>query len=213
MKITRIDAHDRLEHLQKDQSHVIAQGCEDCLKKNPDSLFFQSKCHYVYIYAHPRTIDLDERIAMFNEDLKNSLLNPSYIRKYKTLADVPEKVMLWQPRLGKPKAQTNSHLFRAKSNTDLLELCWSIPPREMWDEYQKGKVTECQEVIWSIDQFMNNREQLEFPFEDDLSEERTKPILRELARIKEEEARMKKLYPTPKIEEPFLSTYWKSLEP
>ncbi len=102
MKILRLDAHDRLEHLKKDQSNTITQGCEDCLKKNPDSLALQSHCHYVYIFAHPRTIELDERIALFNEDWKNSLIDPLYVRKYKTLEDVPNTRLLWQPRLTKP---------------------------------------------------------------------------------------------------------------
>lgn len=181
MKILRLDAHDRLEHLKKDQSDVIAQGCEDCLKKNPDSLFLQSKCHYIYIFAHPRSTD-----------------------------DGINKRMLWQPRLAKPKAQTNSYLFRAKSNTDLIELCWFIPPREMWDQFQSGNVTESQEVIWSIDQFMNNREQLELPFEDDISEERAKAIWIDLATSKDEERRIKKMYSTLNSSEPYLSSYWKS---
>lgn len=181
MKILRLDAHDRLEHLKKDQSDSITQGCEDCLKRNPDSLALQSRCHYIYIFAHPRTAD-----------------------------DGVNKRMLWQPRLTKPKAQTNSYLFRAKSNTDLIELCWFIPPREMWDEYQKGKVTECQEVIWSIDQFMNHREQLELPFEDDISEDKAKAIWTDIARSKDEERRMKKLYTTPDSLEPSLASYWKS---
>lgn len=180
MKISRTETHDRLEHLKKDQSHVIAQGCEDCLKKNPDSLALQSRCHYIYIFAHPRTAD-----------------------------DGVNKRLLWQPRLTKPKAQTNSYLFRAKSNTDLIELCWFIPPREMWNEFKKGNVTESQDVVWSIEQFMNNRQQLELPFEDDVSEERAKSIWLEIARAKEEQIRMKKMYSTPKIEEPYLSTYWK----
>lgn len=180
MKITRSDAHDRLEHLKKDQSNVISQGCEDCLKKNPDSLFLQSKCHYVYIFAHPRTSD-----------------------------DGFNKRLLWQPRLSKPKAQTNSYLFRAQSNSDLIELCWFLPPREMWDEFKKGNVTESQDVVWSIGQFMTNREQLELPFEDDISEERAKSIWLDLARTKEQDLRMKKLYTKPETSELSLSTYWK----
>jgi hypothetical protein len=103
MKIQRLETHDRLAHLQQDQSHIIAQGCEDCLKKNWLSLAFQARCHYVYIFAHPRTTD-------------NGV----------------NKRLLWQPRLSKPTAQTNSYLFGAQSNTDLIELCWLIPPRELW---------------------------------------------------------------------------------
>lgn len=172
MKIHRLDAHDRLEHLQKDQSHVIAKGCEDCLKKNSLSLAIQDRCHYVYIFAHPRTAD-----------------------------DGVNKRLLWQPRLTKPKAQTNSYLFRATSKTDIVELCWFIPPRELWGQFKKGMVTESADVIWSIDQFTNNREKLEEPFPDDVTEERFKAIMYDIAKCMDEEKHMKKLYPL--IEEPY----------
>lgn len=203
MKIDRLDAHDRLEHLQKDQSHVIAQGCDDCLKKNSLSLAIQARCHYVYIFAHPRTIGLDERIARFNEDLELSFLDLSYVRRYKTLEDVPDKVFIWQPRLSKPRSQTNSYLYRAKSNSDLIKICWFIPPRELWEQFKKGNVTESADVIWSIDQFMHNREKLEEPFPDDVSEERFKAIMYDIAKCMDEEKRMKTM---PKTEELYPSS-------
>lgn len=184
MKINLFETHDRLQHLQKEQSHVIAQGCEECLKKNPDSLAIQSRCHYVYIFAHPRT----------SEDGIN-------------------KRLLWQPRLTKPKAQTNSYLFRAKSHSDLIELCWFIPPRELWSQFKMGNVTESEDVIWSINQFQNNRTKLEAPFDDDISEERAKAIWIDIARAKEEDIRMKKLYSMPEISEPYQSLISKSSEP
>ena len=112
MKLNRLEPHDRLLHFKKDQEANIFQGAEDCLKKNPDSLFFQARSSYIYIFAHPRTAD-----------------------------DGLNKRMLWQPRLWKPKAQTNSYLFRVKSKTDIIEICWIIPPRELWGQYDKGKVT------------------------------------------------------------------------
>lgn len=145
---------------------VISQGCEDCLKRNPLSLALQARSPYIYIFAHPRTHD-----------------------------DGLNKRLLWQPRLTKPKAQTNSYLFRAKSNTDLIELCWFLPPREMWGQFKKGNVVESEDVVWSIHQFENNREKLEKPFEDDLPEVTVKAILLDIAREMDEIRRMKKLYP------------------
>jgi len=174
MKIERLETHDRLLHLQKDQAHVIAQGCQDCLKKNPDSLAIQSRCPYVYIFAHPRTAE-----------------------------DGANKRMLWQPRLTKPKAQTNSYLFRAMSNTDLVEICWFIPPRELWKQFQTGNVTESKDIVWSIRQFQSNREELEKPYPDDVSEDRAKAIWMDIARAKEEVIRIKKMYATPETSEPF----------
>ena len=142
MKINTFEAHDRLQHLQKDQWSIISQGAEDCLKKNPDSLTIQSKCPYIYIFAHPRTAD-----------------------------DGVTKRMLWQPRISRPTPQTNSYCFRAISNSDTIEVCWLLPPREMWTQYDKGKVTESDIVAWSIEMFQHHRKTLSDPHPEDLSEE------------------------------------------
>ena len=139
MKLNRLETHDRLLHFKKDQTVNIAQGAEDCLKKNPLSLALQDSSPYVYLFAHPRTAD-----------------------------DGVTKVMYWQPRLSRPTAQTNSYLFRAQSKTDIIEVCWLIPPRSMWKQYAVGQVTENKDVLWSIDQFKNNRAHLEAPLKDDL---------------------------------------------
>lgn len=149
MKIDRLETHDRLLHFKKEQEVNIFQGADDCLKKNPLSLALQEKSPYIYIFAHPRTSD-----------------------------DGLKKRMLWQPRLTKPLPQTNSYLFRAQSKTDILEICWLLPPRELWEQYKKGQVTEHPDIIWSINQFINNRDDLGKPFQDDLSDEKVKEIYR-----------------------------------
>lgn len=151
MKLDRLETHDRFQHFIKDQQHTIWKGADDCLKNNPDSLKIQEKSHYVYLFAHPRTAD-----------------------------DGLRKRLLWQPRLLKPKAQTNSYLFRAESNTDIIEICWLIPPREMWGEYDKGKVCESNWTSWSILQFINNREELEKPFADDWTDEQAQTIFKKI---------------------------------
>lgn len=151
MKLNRLETHDRLLHFKKDQELNIFKGAEDCLKKNPDSIFYQEKSPYVYLFAHPRTAD-----------------------------DGVNKRMLWQPRLTKPAPQTNSYLFRAKSHTDQIEVCWLLPSRELWAQYSKGKVTENEIVIWSIDQYINNRIELGQKHPEDLSEERASKILEDL---------------------------------
>lgn len=168
MKINLLETHDRLLHFKKDQAQNIFKGCEDCLKKNPDSVFFQSRSHYVYIFAHPRTHD-----------------------------DGVTKVMYWQPRLGKPRAQTNSYLFRAISNTDMIEVCWLLPPEELWQQYKMGNVTENQDVLWSIDQYINHKSKLEAPDPDDLPLEKQKQIWEELVANKRMDKMMSKLYTTP----------------
>lgn len=163
MKINRLETHDRLLEFQKDQSDNISQGVEDCLKRNPDSLILQRKCPYIYIFAHPRTAD-----------------------------DGVTKRMLWQPRLTKPQPQENSYLFRAISNSDLLEICWMLPPKEMWDQYKKGNVTENEWVIWSIEQYKTNIKQLSKPDPDDLTEERAKILYQSFLNEKAQEFKRKK---------------------
>lgn len=165
MKLNRLETHDRLLHLHKDQALNISQGAIDCMKKNPDSLKYQQYSPYIYLFAHPRTHD-------------NGV----------------DKKLLWQPRLLKPKAQTNSYLFRAQSYSDNMEMCWMIPPREMWSQYMKGNVTENELTLWSIEQFKNNRKTLELPFPDDLSNEQARNILIKVCKEIREEKRIKKNY-------------------
>ena len=149
MKLNRLETHDRLQHLVKDQTANIWQGAEDCLKKNPLSLAIQEKSPYLYIFAHPRTAD-----------------------------DGVTKVLYWQPRLGMPEAQTNSYLFRAISKTDIIEVCWIIPSKEMWKQYRQGNVTESNWALWSINRFIHNKKEMEKPHPDDYPEERGKVILK-----------------------------------
>lgn len=151
MKIDRLETHDRYEHFMQDQSEGLAKGAEECLKTNPISLAIQEKSPYVYLFAHPRTAD-----------------------------DGVSKRMLWQPRISRPLPQTNSYLFRAQSRTDLIEICWLLPPREMWSEYEIGKVTASEITIWSINQFRFHRKNLEAPHPEDLSEERGRQIYRDV---------------------------------
>jgi|SRR6187402_2015015 len=163
MKLNLLETHDRLEHLVKDQSDNVFQGAETCLKSNPTSLAIQERCPYVYIFAHTRTTD-----------------------------DGLKKRLLWQPRISKPKAQTNSYLFRAKSNSDLIEVVWILPERHLWPLYEKDKVTENDLVCYSVDLFEHNRNELEKPHPDDLSEERGKVIFQKILNEHKQEVRRKK---------------------
>ncbi len=164
MKINRLETHDRLLHLHKDQALNLSQGFDDCLKKNSLSLGLQRYSPYIYIFAHPRTSD-----------------------------DGFNKRMLFQPRLSKPLAQTNSYLVRVESNTDLLEICWLLPPKEMWPQYKKGNVTENEYVTFSIELFLNRKTELEAPFEDDFSDEVMKNIYIKVAKELDEEKRLKNI--------------------
>lgn len=164
MKLNRLETHDRLQYLIKDQSANIYQGAEDCLKKNPLSLAIQERSPYVYIFAHPRTHD-------------NGV----------------DKVMYWDPRLSIPEPQTNSYLFRAISKTDMIEVVWMIPPREQWEQYKLGNVTESNWCLWSINQFLHNKKNLDKPHPEDMSEEYSAKIMQMIVDEKRQELRNKKM--------------------
>ena len=168
MKIERLEAHDRLLHLKEDQALNVAQGAEDCLKKNDLSLRLQQHSPYIYLFAHPRTAN-----------------------------DGVNKRMIWQPRLSKPKAQTNSYLFRATSNTDQIEVCWTLPPREMWAQYKTGNVTEHELVNWSITMFETQRAKLEESAPEDFKDDQIKNIYLIISSEMDQESRIKKLYAKP----------------
>lgn len=165
ININRLETHDRLVYFKKDQSQIISHGCEDCLKRNPLSLMLQEKSPYIYIFAHPRTAD-----------------------------DGVTKRMLWQPRLTKPEPQTNSYLFRAQSKSDIIEICWMIPPREMWNAYKKGNVTESDIVLMSIDLFENKRNELAKPDPNDLPDNIINDIYMRIKTEHNEQLLMERLY-------------------
>lgn len=143
MKINRIDAHDRLLSFQK-QWETISQGVLDCIRNVPTSVTFP-----FYIFAHPRTIQHDEQISL----IISGLVKPS---------KTPTTRMIYIPRITKPKAETNSYLFMSYGkHTDLIKTIWLLPPRETWDQYKKGNVTENQDVINSIENFKHARKKLE----------------------------------------------------
>jgi hypothetical protein len=166
MKVNILEAHDRLKYLIKDQSKAIFEGAEACLKKNPNSLFYQTRSPYIYIFAHPRTDDEGRG----------------------------DKRMLWQPRLMKPAPQTNSYLFRALSHTDIIETIWLLPPEELWKQYRDGNIAENADVLCSIDNYLYARKQLGAPHPDDLPEERCRLILKELIDNIRFDKMMKKTY-------------------
>lgn len=108
--------------------------------------------------------------------------HPFYIFAHaRTEDDGVTKRLIWQPRLTKPKAQTNSMLFKAYPGTDLIKVIWMIPAREMWEQYELGKVTQSQVVSESIHDFKANREKLEAKEEDDLDDATIDRIYREIS--------------------------------
>ena len=108
--------------------------------------------HPFYIFAHSRTDD-----------------------------DGVTKRLIWQPRLTKPKAQTNSMLFKAYPGSDVIKVIWMIPARELWGQYDKNLLTSNKTVSDSIHDFQFNRNKLEEREDDDMTEEQIDAVYKEVS--------------------------------
>jgi hypothetical protein len=103
--------------------------------------------HPFYIFCHPRTDD-----------------------------DGVTKRYIYSPWIWKPRAQTNSALYKAYPGTDIIKVIWIIPPREMWNVYQRGNLFENPIIGESIYQFDFDKDKLEKPEDDDPTPERAQEI-------------------------------------
>lgn len=164
MKIDRLETHDRYEHFVKGEFD-ISRTIQSIIDKRPfgDVPF--------YVFAHKREMGLDERYAYWMQTGCTC-----------ALSEVPTARLIWQPRLTKPEAQENSMLFRVSPGTDLVKVIWMIPQRELWEQYEKGKMLENTIVGESIETFKTNPRLLEFPDPEDLPEKHIRRIYEELSR-------------------------------
>lgn len=168
MKISRTDAHDRFSYLQQ-QADYISQGIEDCKTKNSLGEALLASAPYMYVYAHKREIGTDERFSLWMNGF------------YSSLADVPTARLLWQPRLRRPAPELNSMLFKVYPHDDIVKIIWMIPQQELWEQYEKGKMTESQIIYESIDQYKKDPKKLEYPDDEDLSDEAIQKIYARVA--------------------------------
>jgi hypothetical protein len=108
---------------------------------------------------------------------------PFYIFAHtRTDDDGVSQRLIWQPRLTRPKAQTNSMLFKAFPPGDTLKIIWIIPKRELWSNYAKGMMCENKTISDSIHDFQHNRQKLEQPDEDDLDDKAIESLYNAIAR-------------------------------
>jgi len=122
-------------------------------------------------------------IECINNRPKEFENHPFYIFAHtRTDEDGSSKRLIWMPRLSKPKAQTNSMLFKAYPGTDKIKIIWMIPARELWNTYQKDKLTESKVVSDSIHAFTFNREVLEAKESDDLMDWQIDDIYTEMSK-------------------------------
>ena len=176
MKIDRLETHDRLLHF-KGQADYISKGCQDCINNRPEQFTMP-----FYIFAHTRSIELDERIAIFDQDVLYSMIDPMYIRIYTCPQQIPTARLIWSPRLSKTTPQQNSMLFKAYPGTDNIKIIWMLPARELWEQYEKGLMLENKMVMESIHMFKNDFAKMAAPEDDDLPEETIQSIYKNIAR-------------------------------
>lgn len=108
--------------------------------------------HPFYIFAHTRTDD-----------------------------DGVTKRLIWQPRLTKPKAQSNSMLFKAYPGTDNIKIIWMIPAYELWGQYDEGLMLQNELIVESIWKFTHIKDFLEQKEPDDLEDFQIDDIYKQMA--------------------------------
>lgn len=111
----------------------------------------------------------------------------------RTEEDGVTKRLIWQPRLTKPKAQSNSMLFKANPNTDVLKVIWMIPAVELWAQYDKNLLTANKLVSQSIHDFRFNKNKLEEKEEDDMTDEQIDAVYKEVSKNAQRSKTMHKM--------------------
>lgn len=163
MEIDRLETHDRYMQFLE-QSNNISECCQNLIDQKPfGNVSF-------YIFAHQRTLDIDEKYKLFLSGV------------YSTIEEVPTNRMIWQPRLTKPKAQTNSMLFKVSPDSDNVKIIWILPVRELWPQFEGEKMTSSNVVAKSIFDFTYNRIKLEEREEDDLTDMQIDAIYKQLSK-------------------------------
>lgn len=145
MKVDFLETHDRLLHFKSDWES-ISQAVADCIHNVPDEIKMP-----FYVYGHSRQIGLDERFNLYFQG------------HWQKMEDVPSERLIWMPRISKPLAEPNTYLFKAQKGTDLVEVEWILPKRELWDQYAPDNMNH-NDVIWtSIQNYHHARAEMEKP--------------------------------------------------
>lgn len=93
----------------------------------------------------------------------------------RTEEDGVTKRLVWQPRLTKPQAQENSMLFKLYQ-PDIVKVIWMIPAKELWANFERGKMTQNQLIWESIVKFRSDKKKLEAKEDDDLTDEQAAKV-------------------------------------
>lgn len=136
--------------------------------------------------THDRLIEFGKQADYISQGCKDCIdhrpcaygNHPFYIFAHcRTHENGWQKRLIWEPRLTKPTAQTNSMLFRAYPGTDTIKVIWMIPAREQWASYQRENMLEHDITAQSIHDFQFNRAKLERKESDEISDDLKKSIM------------------------------------
>ena len=135
--------------------------------------------------AHDRLLDFKKKNSLDIGECCQDLINqrpfgehPFYIFVHpRTDDDGINKRFIWSPWIYKPRAQTNSMLFKGYPGKDEILFIWDIPDRILWPQYAKGNLLESSLIANSVYLFEHDRKTLEKPEPDDPSPERAQEIV------------------------------------
>lgn len=121
--------------------------------------------------------------------------HPFYIFVHgRTDDDGVTKRVIWQPRLTRPLAQTNSMLYKGYPGSDIIKVLWIIPARELWEQYKKGNICANEDVWNDIQTFVHKRKEFDKPEDDDLNDDQIDAIYKELSQQAKNKKMMEKLW-------------------
>ncbi len=141
MKVDRLETHDRLLVYQKQQQDMNDAVLE-CIKNVPDTIRSP-----FYVYGHSRTVGYDEKISILVQGSEYA----------------PDTRLIWMPVITKPKAVPNTYLFLANKNTDVIEIVWMLPKKELWNQYAPKQMCFNENIWVSIQNFIYDKDQLNSP--------------------------------------------------
>jgi len=169
MRLDRLETHDRLLDVQKKNLNTITSGLEECIKNRPAAFTHR----HFYIHVHKRTVGLDEKIAILQQDIREVLLNPLLNRRFHRIEDIPELRVIYMPRATRPIPSENSMLFRCfPQDGNALEPIWIIPEESTWPNYAKGMImndefiAECIEIFKTNPSFFCKTDELDYNEEE-----------------------------------------------
>lgn len=107
--------------------------------------------------------------------------NPYYIWAHSRQDDNPGvRRIIWQPRLTRPNASSNSMLFRVQPPSESIEIIWIIPDSSLWDNFAPGKLSHNELINGFIQQYRRDKKYLEEPHKDDLTDARAHQVYQDL---------------------------------